>query len=172
MADGATPAIRECFAPGEVLNPRGTSLFGLFCSEPTIVRHYLVETFGSLLPLPGLPAEPDWWDGAAIFQELVAALKDLRDATSDLDVRRLASIVSGYEDAIPKRNYARLLAARHGLQEDAIYAIKSLPWPDISTFMGFRVVGLPLRSRHEFYEIKPDSQSGIEKGEEKIAELV
>jgi hypothetical protein len=157
VGSNALSKLEFCFAPERVLSQRGTSLFGLFCSEPSIFSDYLFTTNGSIFRLPGLPAEPDWWDSAGIAAELRSDLpKD--------DPRR--------KEVDPRENYIDLLVRRHGVAKEKLERIRDLQWPDISTFMGLRERSLLMRDRHEFDEIKPDSDTGLRDGRDKVKALV
>jgi hypothetical protein len=134
-----------CFTVGAVVPWEKAILFGNILAEPPIVIDYLKKTRGIFLPTgPGEP-ERDWWDEGPLTERA--------------------------------KNYRAILAARkHGLTAGQLDELSRGKIPDLLTFRGLKAaelaIGLSGRgSRHEFYEIKPRSLSGIEKGTTKVTWL-
>jgi hypothetical protein len=135
-----------CFTVGSAVPWEKAILFGNMIAEPPIILDYLTKTNGSLLPTGPREPERDWWDEGPLTER----------ATS----------------------YRAILAARkHGLRDRQLDELASGKIPDLLTYRGFTAAELRLGasgrgSRHEFYEIKPRSLSGIVKGTEKVAWLI
>jgi hypothetical protein len=145
----------NCFAPAEVLytsqergRQSGTGILGELVEIP-IVLDYIAETNRIPLGLIALVSDHDWWD-------------------------------TGKEE-----EYVKILLKRHKHLKRSMFPSKTFQWPDILTFNGVtlftsipgassgRPQSVPLvRGRHEFYEIKPDSQTGIKAGEDKVADII
>lgn len=134
-----------CFTVGAAVPWEKAILFGNMIAEPPIVLDYLTKTKGSFLPTGPREPERDWWDEGPLTD-------------------RAAS-------------YRAILAARkHGLRAGQLDELSRGKIPDLLTYRGFKAVELTMGlggrgSRHEFYEIKPRSESGIIKGIEKVVWL-
>lgn len=145
----------DCFAPAEVLytsqeggRQSGTGLLGNLVEMP-IVRHYIAETNRIPLGLTALVSDHDWWD-------------------------------TGSEE-----EYIKILLKRHKHLKRSMFPSQTFQWPDILTFNGVtlftsipgasggRPQSVPLvRGRHEFYEIKPDSDTGKRDGDLKLVGII
>lgn len=134
-----------CFTVGAVVPWEKAILFGNLVAEAPIVLDYLTKTNGSLLPTGPREPERDWWDEGPLTER----------ATS----------------------YRAILAARkHRLNAGQLDELALGKIPDLLTYRGFTAGELAQGaagrgSRHEFYEIKPRSVSGILKGTEKVVWL-
>ncbi|SBT39149.1 hypothetical protein [Micromonospora auratinigra] len=150
-----------CFAVGELLDAskdygqlNGTAIFGLDIAEKVIFEHYVVVT-----------------NQAAFLQ----AVLDERD----------------WPDHGGKRTYCEMLARHNKHVTVEQLMAERMKWPDIVTHDGVSAPpvaalinslilnpgrpggprpALP-RGRYEFYEIKPDSDTGLEAGKEKLADI-
>ena len=144
----------DCFAPGEIIgtsqergNQSGSGLLGELVEIP-IVLDYISETNGIPFGLSALVANHDWWD-------------------------------TGKED-----DYVKILLKRHSHLKKSMFPTQTFQWPDILTFNGVEMLitipgmsgrpqSMPLvKGRHEFYEIKPDSPTGLKAGEDKVKSIV
>jgi len=129
------------YAPSELVS-HGLSVLGFECEAP-IVQDYLRVTKGSMQPNnQGYPH--DWWDDAN------------------------------------KYSYIDIMMTWFGLSRDRLLAdsrIKGkLRWPDIATFRGLAYpppagAGPDPRRRNEFYDIKPNSETGRRDADQKIYDL-
>lgn len=135
-----------CFTVGAVVPWEMAVLFGNMLAEPPIVLDYVNKTKGSFLPTGPAAPERDWWDEGPLTERA--------------------------------KSYRDILAARkHGLRGGQLDELSSGKIPDLLTFRGLSAAELALGlrtgpgSRHEFYEIKPRSASGFEKGMAKVAWL-
>ncbi|PTA47812.1 hypothetical protein [Micromonospora sp. RP3T] len=151
-----------CYRVGELLDAakdrgqlNGTQIFGLDVAEKVIFEHYVVVT-----------------NQAAFAQ----ALLDERD----------------WPDSGRKRPYCEMLARRNPHVTVEQLMAERMQWPDIVTHDGVSAPpivalvnslllhpGRPgatrpalARGRHEFYEIKPDSETGLSRGVEKLTNIV
>jgi hypothetical protein len=147
-----------CFAAGKALSRDDAIFFGNFFAEPPIILDYLSLTEGNPLG----DKERDWWDEGPINERI--------------------------------KNYLNILIKRHRIGDKKQAALRGTPMPDILTYQGLnrdqlqliaakqvtsRSVGVPQLlvmspakgNRHEFYEIKPRSISGIAYGELKVTRL-
>ncbi len=150
-----------CYTVGELLDAskdrgqmNGTVIFGLDVAEKVIFEHYVTVT-----------------NQAAYLQ----AVLDERD----------------WPDHGGKRNYCEMLARRNKHVTVEQLMAERMQWPDIVTHDGVSappvasiinalILGpsgataprpaLP-RGRHEYYEIKPDSDTGLERGKEKLKNI-
>ncbi|MEV4415577.1 hypothetical protein [Catellatospora sp. NPDC049609] len=150
-----------CYTVGELLDAskdrgqlNGTQIFGLDIAEKVIFEHYVTVT-----------------NQAAFLQ----AVLDERD----------------WPDHGGKRVYCDMLARRNKHVTVEQLMAERMQWPDIVTHDGVSAPpaaalinslilnpGRPSaprpplpRGRHEFYEIKPDSDTGLERGKEKLKDI-
>ncbi|RKN47661.1 hypothetical protein [Micromonospora endolithica] len=151
-----------CYTVGELLDAskdrgqlNGTQVFGLDIAEKVIFEHYVTVTNHAAFPQAVLD-ERDWPDHGG------------------------------------KRNYCEMLARRNKHVTVERLMAERMRWPDIVTHDGVSAPpivaiinslvlhpGRPAaprpalrRGRHEFYEIKPDSDTGIERGKEKLKDII
>jgi hypothetical protein len=134
-----------CFTVGQVVDWFSAILFGNIIAEPPIVMDYLKKTGGNFLPTGPQQPERDWWDEGPLTER-----------------------AKSYEDILRRR--------KHGMSEAALKELARGKMPDLLTYKGFTAAQIAsgaggVGRRHEYYEIKPRSLSGIEKGAEKIAWL-
>ena len=149
---GKPTRIHVCFTVGSVVNWEAAVLFGNMIAEPPIVLDYLQKTMGSLLPTGPAQPERDWWDEGPLTERAESYEKILRLRKHGLSSAMLKQLAAG---KIPDLlTYRGLSAAQLALGGIGV----------IGGFGGFG-------TRHEFYEIKPRSLSGIKKGNEKVAWL-
>lgn len=146
----------NCYSIGEVLDTahdvgqlNGTALFGLHGAEPAIFTDYVEVTNGaSIAAMPGFH-ESDW------------------------------------EDEGSKTHYVDLMCRWNQHIDRAKFEAERMPWPDIVTSNGVSVhvpvitralrelgkTPQPRRGRYEYYEIKPDSPTGLAAGVIKLNRL-
>jgi hypothetical protein len=147
----------ECFAPAEILDttrtpgqPLPVSLIGK-PAERSIERDYLNETRDSL-PLEVLrllkgikSPQTDWFDQGGLLAPYIEAMRTNYPGVSQSDLEAYFRELAKTEDGF-------------GI-------------PDILTFNGLTgiiALQLPVRGRHEYYEIKPGSENGERDGRTKL----
>ena len=153
---------KGCFTVGEVLDAPGGRTVGKLVEAP-IYLDYLSETHGTALATVFQP-ETDWWDDGRrddYIDILLKRHKHLDRATLQADARvksrlRQPDILSfdGWRFTIPG-----MLGTLPGMSGKL--KVPKIPSP-----------GIDVRGRHEFYEIKPNSATGIKQGDDKIADLI
>jgi hypothetical protein len=136
--------IHLCYALRDAFSDDERKAFGNVIAEPLIFKDYTRCTGGN----PIGPGETDWWDEGPLH---------LR---------------------VPR--YIEVLNRRHDIRKVHLQELYkgvgkgSLQIPDILTFRGRQVTyagPTAVATRHEFYEIKPRSESGMRDGLSKIANI-
>jgi hypothetical protein len=136
--------VHLCYALRSTFNDEERKTFGNVIAEPLIFADYTRCTQGN----PIGPGETDWWDEGPLHSR----------------VSRYIEVLNRRHDI--KKAHLEAWIARAGKG--------ALRIPDILTFRGKQVTpGGPtaLATRHEFYEIKPRSESGILDGLSKIKSI-
>jgi hypothetical protein len=135
--------VHLCYSLRSTFNDEERKSFGNAIAEPLIFADYVRCTRGN----PIGPGETDWWD------------------EGPLPIR-----VSRYIEVLNRRHDIKKLH----LEAWARSGKGALRIPDILTFRGKQVTPAgpaALATRHEFYEIKPRSESGIRDGLSKIKSI-